>query len=277
MYPAAHDCDDVTGMYLDSHAHLERQHYGSDLEAVLDRAQATGMAIILAVGNGSPENDGHQQALQLARERSFILASLGVHPHEAAQSSDHFLDLLEGLAREEARVVAWGEIGLDYHYDFSPRSIQRPVFQNQLERGRRLGLPVVVHSREAEEDTLDLLRPWACDSPWGVLHCFSGSREFAWKGLDMGMFLSFSGILTFKKAQALRDIARSIPIDRLLVESDCPYLAPVPWRGRRNEPAWVKPTTDLLAEIRGISVREMQFQLLDNFSRLFNVNIASLE
>jgi TatD DNase family protein len=172
-------------------------------------------------------------------------------------------------------VVAWGEIGLDYHYDFSPRAVQRSVFEKQLETAHHLSLPVVVHSREAEADTLEMLRPWVCSRPWGVLHCFSGGRDFAHKGLDLGMYISFSGIITFKKAQDLREIASMVPLDRLLVESDCPYLAPVPHRGKRNEPAWVRETTALLAQLRGICLSDLQERLIENFCRLFDITISA--
>ncbi len=263
-------------MYLDSHAHLEEQHFGSEVDAVLGRAREAGLAVVLAIGNGSRKSGGHREAQRLAARYDFVFATVGVHPHEAQESDARFLEELADLARSDARIVAWGEIGLDYHYDFSPRETQRAVFADQLKMARELDLPVVIHSREAEEDTLTLLRPWAREKPWGVLHCFTGSRRLAEEGLAMGLAISFSGILTFPKAGDLREIAGAVPSDRLLVESDCPYLAPVPHRGRRNEPAWVVSTFEKLAEIRGDAPAELQKQLLGNFSTLFNVNIDCL-
>ncbi len=264
-------------MYLDSHAHLEEQHFGSDLNSILQRAQAAGVKVILAVGNGSLGQERHLESIANAAKYDFLYSAVGVHPHEAGDCDERFLEQLKILARQEKKVVAWGEIGLDYHYDFSPRRVQQQVFEKQLQAAHDLGLPVVVHSREAEADTLEMLRPWVGSRPWGVLHCFSGGKDFAQKGLDLGMYLSFSGIITFKKAQELRDIASCVPVESLLVESDCPYLAPVPHRGKRNEPAWVTETTALLAQLRGMDLQELQGRLMENFCRLFDVTVSSGE
>jgi TatD DNase family protein len=203
-----------------------------------------------------------------------VYAAAGVHPHDARLFDDAAAERLRKLLAGSPRVVAWGEIGLDYHYDHSPRDVQREVFRRQLRLAREVALPVIIHSREADEDTVEILaREWAGAARGGVMHCFGGGLWMAERALELGFYISFAGNVTFKKAEPLREVARIVPPDRLLVETDCPYLAPVPHRGRRNEPAFVADTARFLAELRGTTPEELGRATSDNFSRLFGVEL----
>jgi TatD DNase family protein len=254
-------------MLVDSHCHLDDARFEGDRDAVLARAWDAGVRGILTIGNGAGPDD-MACGLDLARSRDWIYTSVGVHPHDASRMESRHLERMRELAADP-RVVAIGEAGLDYHYDNSPRSLQREAFAAQLALAGELDLPVVIHTREAEADTIRLLdehRP-----PRGVVHCFTGSAELAERALDLGLMISFSGILTFAQASPLREIALAIPGDRLLVETDAPYLAPIPNRGRRNEPAWVLDTLRVLAEARGETPEGLAAETTANFERLFGV------
>jgi TatD DNase family protein len=254
-------------MLIDSHAHLDFPDFQPDLEALLSRALQAGVDRILAVGSGTGPGT-LDCALRLAEKFPALDASVGIHPHEAHLAEEQDYRFLEQLANHK-KVVAWGEIGLDYHYDHSPREVQRVVFEKQLELAARWDLPAIIHTREAEEDTLAILaEKWK--GRQGVMHCFSGSLQLAEAALDMGFHLSFSGILTFPKAGDVRRIAARVPLDRLLVETDAPYLAPVPWRGKRNEPAFIVETAKSLAELKGLSLEEISSITSANYSRLFH-------
>jgi TatD DNase family protein len=198
-----------------------------------------------------------------------------VHPHDAKLFDDSAEQLLLKLIQQSRRVIAWGEIGLDYHYDHSPREIQREVFRRQLRTARSLGLPVIIHSREADDDTIAILREELNGyERAGVLHCFGGSLAMARDAIGLGFFVSFAGNLTFKKAEDLREVATELPLDRLLIETDCPYLTPIPFRGRRNEPAHVVETGRCLAGLHSIEVEEIGRISSENFVRLFRVEIS---
>jgi TatD DNase family protein len=255
-------------MFLDSHAHLEKAHFGEDLEQVIQTARDAGLNRILAIGNGTPEDDRVDETISIAEQYDFIYATVGVHPHDADAVTRGYLERLY-LKTGHPKVVAWGEVGLDYHYDLSTRSNQRKALEQQLQLASDAGLPVIFHCREAEEDLVVLLKAWKRDRPWGVFHCFTGTSWLAEQGLELGMYISFSGIITFKKAEQLRSIASQVPLDRLLVETDCPYLAPVPQRGRRNEPGYVRHTASLLSELRSIPLDGLLQQLQLNFAALF--------
>ena len=256
-------------MFLDSHAHLEHAHFGEDLNQIIQAAWDDGIVRILAIGNGVPADDRVDATISIADQYDFIYATVGVHPHDADGVNTSYL---EELFRKSAhpKVVAWGEVGLDYHYSLSSRSNQRQVLDRQLQFAADAGLPVIFHCREAENDLIDVLKAWKRDRCWGVLHCFSGSARLAEHGIELGMYISFSGILTFRKAGDLRAIAALVPLDRLLVETDSPYLAPVPLRGRRNEPGLVRYTTEALAGLRALKLDELLSQLHLNFSALFS-------
>jgi TatD DNase family protein len=251
-------------MYVDSHCHLDAKRFANDLDAVLNRATEAGVTRILSIGTGDgpPELD---RAVQLAGRYEQIYASIGVHPHDASKVTLQTFGDLRALA-QHPKVVAFGEIGLDYHYDFSPREIQRDIFIEQLKLARDLGLPITIHTREAWEDTMSILREhWAGE---GVMHCFTGDPAQAEEALGMGFHLSYGGVLTFKTADNVRESARITPDDRLLIETDAPYLAPVPHRGKRNEPAMVVETARKLAEVRGTTADSVARITMANFERL---------
>jgi TatD DNase family protein len=254
-------------MLVDSHCHLDFPQFDADREAVLDRAEMAGLRAILAVGvgQGPPQLDA---GLRMAALRPWIYATVGIHPHEARLADEAAFAELARLAREP-KVLAVGEIGLDYHYDHSPRPVQRQVFIRQMELAQAAGKPIVIHCREAWPDCLELLEQfWRPSGLPGIFHCFSGGPEVAERGLAMGFYISFAGNLTFPKATGLREMAAQLPLERLLVETDAPYLAPVPHRGKRNEPAFVAEVARKLAELRGITPEQACEQTASNFFRL---------
>ena len=258
--------------FIDSHCHIDGLEYEADREDVIARAREAGVNTMLNVGTGDPHSGAFERAVELSEKYPEIYSAIGVHPHDAKLFDDVAEERLVALVRQSKRVIAWGEIGLDYHYDHSPREVQREVFRRQLRLARRLELPVVIHSREADEDTIKILREeLAGYSRAGVMHCFGGSREMARAAIDLGFYVSFAGTLTFKKAEDLREIARQLPLERLLVETDCPYLSPVPFRGKRNEPARVVETARCLASLHERSLDDVAGITSENFARLFGV------
>jgi TatD DNase family protein len=257
-------------MFIDSHCHIDGPEYDADREEVIARARDAGLTTMLNVGTGDPHSGPFERAVELAEKHTDIYAAVGVHPHDAKLFDDRAEQRLVDLVKQSQRVIAWGEIGLDYHYDHSPRDVQCEVFRRQLRLARSLNLPVIIHSREANDDTIAILREELTDyERGGVLHCFGGSLEMATSALALGFFVSFAGNLTFKKAEDLRGIARQLPLDRLLIETDCPYLTPVPFRGKRNEPARVVETARCLAELHGRELEEMGRITSENFGKLF--------
>ncbi len=255
-------------MYIDSHAHLDFPQFESERQKILDRAQAAGIERILAIGNGPGAMD---KALRIAERLDWVYATVGIHPHEAKLAGEKEFAEIRELARHP-KVLAIGEIGLDYYYDHSPREIQRAVFIKQLQLAKDLGLPIVVHSRDAEQDTLEILKhEWRATKLGGILHCFTGSMEMARAAIDMGFLISFSGILTFKNSQNLGDIARMLPNEKLLIETDSPYLAPEPYRGKTNEPAYVVETARVLAQVKGLTTEDVARITRFNFNRFFRL------
>lgn len=262
-------------MFVDSHAHIDGVEYDADRAEVLARAREAGVRAILNVGTGDPHTDAFSRAVRMAGEFESVYAAVGVHPHDAKLFDAEAREHLTGLVRESPRVIAWGEIGLDYHYDHSPRETQLRVFVEQLRLAREFQLPVIIHSREADEDTVSTLRAeWSGAAQGGIMHCFGGSWEMAESLLELGFMISFAGNVTFKKAENLRSVARRVPLDRLLVETDCPYLTPVPYRGRRNEPAHVVEVARCLAELHGLDTLGMGRITADNFFRFFGLDIG---
>lgn len=243
---------------VDSHCHLDDARFDPDREQAIERAREAGVARMLAIGD--------EAAVRLADAYPFIDAAAGVHPHEAAKAGPETLEKLRDLLTHP-KVLAVGEIGLDYHYNFSPPEIQRDLFHRQLEIAARAAKPVIIHTREAWEDTLAILRE-AWSGPC-VLHCFTGSPGQARQALDLGYYLSFAGVVTFPKAAELREAAALVPADRLLIETDAPYLAPVPHRGKRNEPAFILETLRALAALRQTDPAALAAQTTANFDRLF--------
>jgi TatD DNase family protein len=253
---------------VDSHCHLDMAQFDADREAVVGRARVAGVTNLLIVGGVDAER-GHRRALDVAGKLGFP-ASAGVHPHEARLASEAIYDELGGLARD-GRIVAIGEIGLDFHYDHSPRDVQREVFRRQLHLARELGRPVIIHTREADEETAALLEEEGAGEVGGVIHCFTGGHELARRALGLGFFLSFSGIVAFPRAEVIQEVARTLPLDRLLIETDSPFLAPPPHRGKRNEPAYVLEVARKVAALRQQPVEEVGRASQENFRRLFRV------
>src|SRR5436190_11788188 len=259
-------------MFIDSHCHIDGQEYDADREEVIARARDAGVTTMLDVGTGDPHSGAFELAVDLAETREGIYAAIGVHPHDAKLFDNAAEQRLLDLARRSEQVIAWGEIGLDYYYDHSPRDVQREVFKRQLGLAREFDLPVVIHSREADTDTISILREALTGyQRGGVMHCFGGSLAMAEAAIELGLLISFAGNLTFKKAEDLRDVARQLPLDRLLIETDCPYLTPVPFRGKRNEPVRVVETAACLATLHEIQVNEVARITSENFSKLFGV------
>ncbi len=257
---------------IDSHAHLEFPQFDLDREEVLERARQAGIVTLLAIGSGTgPER--LEAALPFAEAHPWIYATIGVHPHEARLAAEEHFEQLDRLAKHP-RVVAWGEIGLDYHYDHSPRDVQQRVFRRQLEQARAARLPVVIHCREAWGDCLAVLeREWRSAGLGGVLHCFSGSLEEAKRGLNMGFLVSFAGNLTYPRAQGLRDVARELPLDCLLIETDSPFLPPQRHRGKRNEPVFIVEVAEALGNVRDLAAEEVGRATAGNFRRFFRLGV----
>jgi TatD DNase family protein len=257
--------------FVDSHAHLDDPAFDADRDAVIGRAREAGLRYILAIGGGRGP-DALASSIPLAEQHDWIYAAAGMHPHEARRAEEKHFDLLRTAARHP-KVKGIGEIGLDYHYHHSPPDVQRQILIRQLEVARELRLPIVIHCREAWGDLRETVREhWQSSGLGGILHCFSGTRGEAFTFLDWGFLISFAGNLTFKKADDLRGVAREIPPDRLLTETDSPYLAPVPHRGKRNEPAHVREVTRALAALREWREEDMGQQVLRNFQRLFRLS-----
>ena len=255
---------------VDSHAHVDVSDFDADRDAMLARARSAGIRMMLAIGNG-PEVEKLGAAVPYAEQHDWIFASAGIHPHEARHATDAHYEELDRLARHP-RVIAWGEIGLDYHYDHSPRDIQARVFRRQLGQARAAKTPVVIHCREAWPDCLKILdEDWRSSGLGGIFHCYAGTIEEARRGMEMGFLVSFAGNVTYPKAQNLRDVARQIPLDRLLVETDSPFLAPLPHRGKRNEPAYVAEVARTIANVRDLATDEVARAAAENFRRFFGL------
>ena len=254
---------------VDSHCHLDDAQFQEDREAVLQRAREAGVKYILSIGTGDGPPD-LEVAVRVAEQYPFVYATVGVHPNDAPKADANTLPHLERLLGHH-KVKAIGEIGLDYHWGVS-KEAQMPVFVRQLEIAAAARMPVVIHTRDAWDDTLDVLRRhWAGNGLPCVMHCFTGTAEQARECLDLGFSLAFGGVSTFPKAAEIREAARITPVDRLLLETDAPYLAPVPYRGKRNEPAFVAHTAKVIAEVRGVPAGEIAAMTTRNFERIFSV------
>jgi TatD DNase family protein len=279
-------------LFVDSHAHLEGKRYDSDRDQVLARAKQNGIEAYLAIGNGDgPEtaNCGIQLAEKYDGKPDYprIWASVGIHPHEATLANEAADSQMLQWARHP-KVIAWGEIGLDYFYDHSPREVQKAVFRQQMELARAAKLPIIIHCRPSDnsenawDDCLAMITEhWIAEHGiaehgrssglGGVLHCFTGSVEHARRALDMGFMISFAGNITFPKAQSIREAAQMVPLDRMLIETDSPYLAPIPHRGQRNEPAFITEVARQIGELRGLPAEEIGAQTAQNFYRFFGL------
>ncbi len=255
---------------IDSHAHIDVPDFEADRGAMLDRARSAGVGTLLAIGNG-PEIEKLGAAVPFAEQHDWIYAAMGIHPHEARHATEAHFAEMDRLARNP-RVIAWGEIGLDYHYGHSPRDVQAQVFCRQMDHARAAKRPIIIHCREAWGDCLKMLdEHWRSSGLGGIFHCFTGTVEEARSGIEMGFLISFAGNVTYPKAQNLRDVAKEIPLDRLLVETDSPYLAPQPHRGRRNEPAHVAEVARTIGNVRDLPADEVASATSGNFRRFFGL------
>jgi TatD DNase family protein len=251
---------------VDSHCHIDMPQFDADRDEVVARAREAGVREMLIVG-GVDAEAGHRRALRVTGELG-LPCSAGLHPHEAKLATEAVYDELRGLGRD-GRIVAIGEIGLDFHYDHSPRPVQREAFRRQVRLAREVGLPVIIHTREADDETADLLEDEGAGKVGGVIHCFTGGPELARRALAMGFYISFSGIVAFPRAEGIQAVAKEVPRDRLLVETDAPFLAPPPHRGKRNEPAFVVDVARKVAALRGTSLEDVAAAAGANFARLF--------
>lgn len=253
----------------DSHCHLDEHRYEGDRDAVIERALAAGVGCMITIG----ASDGvarNYAAVELAAQHPQVFATVGVHPHDARIVNPAVLEELTQLARRP-KVVAIGETGLDYYYDNSPRELQQSVFRQFIAMARQLGLPLSIHLRDAYDDAVAILREEKAAEVGGVIHCFSGDRRVARLMLDLNFDLSFSGVVTFKNADELREVAREVPADRFMVETDAPFLAPIPHRGKRNEPQYVLFTAACIAAVRSQSLDDVAAQATDNARRRFHL------
>ena len=258
-------------MLIDTHCHLTMPDLESDVSSVIQRATEAGVSHLITIGTDIEDS---RKAIAIAEANDFIYAAVGIHPHDVKDITDidNISDTIKKLASNK-KVVALGETGLDYHYMHSPAEIQQEHFRLEISLAKSLGLPVIVHSREAKEDTLRILKEEQIELTGGVLHCFSGDMEMAEKAMEMGLYISFSGVITFKKATNVLDIVKLIPLNRILIETDAPFLSPVPNRGWRNEPAYVKLVAEKIAEVKNISLEDLGRIVMNNASGLFKIPI----
>lgn len=255
-------------MFFDTHAHVDDVQFAGDREAVIQRALEQGVARIVNIGCSRP---AALNTLELVERYDFIYGTVGLHPHDAKDFDAQFMEDLRQWAGHP-KIVAIGEIGLDYYYDLSPREVQREVFRQQIRLARELDLPITIHDRDAHQDVFDILTEEKGWETRGIFHCYSGSEEMAREIVKRGFYISFSGSVTFKNAAKLKKTAQNIPLDRILIETDCPYLSPVPYRGKRNEPAYVVKTAEAIAELRGLSLDEVAAATWANGSKAYRLD-----
>ena len=285
-------------IFVDSHCHIDGEQFDADRDEVVERARNSGVKMMLTVGTGNPHDGEIERAVKCAEKYENVYASIGVHPHDAKLYDEAAETRLITIANESPKVIAWGEIGLDFYYDHSPREVQFEVFRRQIRVAKDLNLPIIIHSREADDETVEILTDeyggetengkWKTEnedgnpesaivncSRKGIMHCFGGSAAMARAMLDIGFMISFAGNVTFKKAENLREAAKIVPLEKLLIETDCPFLAPVPNRGQRNEPAFVVHTARFLAELHGIELEKLAAQTTRNFADFFRINLTT--
>ena len=260
--------------FIDSHCHIDGEAFDADRDEVVKRAFEAGVKAMLVVGTGNPHEGEVAKAVETAQRYENVFASVGVHPHDAKLYDDNAEATLVNLVKSSEKVIAWGEIGLDFYYDHSPREVQREVFVRQIRTAKKLNLPIIVHSRDADDETVEILKS-ECAYPnfKGIMHCFGGTAEMARVLLDIGFLISFAGNVTFKKAENLRDAARVVPLEKLLIETDCPFLTPIPFRGKRNEPMYVVETAKFLADFYGVELGTLANQTTRNFLDFFGLEL----
>lgn len=255
-------------MLFDTHAHLNAEQYNEDLEQVIERAKSEKVEKIVVVGFDRPTIT---RAMELIEEYDFIYAAIGWHPVDAIDMTDEDLAWIKDLSQHE-KVVAIGEMGLDYYWDKSPKDVQKEVFRRQIALAKEVNLPIVIHNRDATEDVVTILKEEGAAEVGGIMHCFTGSLETAKACMEMNFYISFGGPVTFKNAKKPKEVVKEIPSDRLLIETDCPYLTPVPFRGKRNEPSYVKYIAEQIAELREISFEELAEMTTKNAKKVFRIN-----
>ena len=262
---------------IDSHCHIDGERFDEDREEVIRNALDAGVKAMLNVGTGSPADDSFEKTVELAKSNRCIYAAIGIHPHDAIEYNEAVEQRMTDLVRSSEKVIAWGEIGLDFYYDHSPRDVQKEVFRKQISVAKDMDLPIIIHSRDADDETVAILTEKCSYDSFrgGIMHCFGGTPEMARALIDIGFLISFAGNVTFKKADNLRESAMAVPLDKLLVETDCPYLTPVPYRGKRNEPARVVETAKFLAELYAIDFEVLVRQTTQNFEDFFRVRILA--
>ncbi|WHY61908.1 TatD family hydrolase [Cytobacillus firmus] len=255
-------------MFFDTHAHLNAEQYNEDLQEVIDRALSEGVSNIVVVGFDRPTIE---KAMELTEQYEFIYACVGWHPVDAIDMTEEDLLWIEELS-SHPKVVALGEMGLDYYWDKSPKDIQKEVFRKQIRLAKKVKLPIVIHNRDATSDIVEILKEEGAGEVGGIMHCFSGSPEIAQECVDMNFYISLGGPVTFKNAKKPKEVADVIPLEKLLIETDCPYLTPHPHRGKRNEPSYVKLVAEQIAEIKGLSTEEVAQATTENAKKLFGIN-----
>ncbi len=283
-------------IFVDSHCHINGEAFDADRDEVVKRAKQAGVAAMLVVGTGNPHNGEITKAVETAEKYENVFASVGVHPHDAKFYDDKAENILIDLVKSSEKVIAWGEIGLDYYYEHSPRDVQIEVFKRQIRTAKSLNLPIIIHSRDADDETVEILTaecsPQLENGKWkmenesaedsssnfrgGIMHCFGGTAKMAKDLMNIGFLISFAGNVTFKKAENLRDAARVVPLERLLIETDCPFLTPIPFRGKRNEPMYVVETAKFLADFYEISLETLAHQTTQNFLDFFKLKLATV-
>ena len=264
-------------IFVDSHCHIDGIEFDDDRDEVVRRAQNAGVMAMLNVGTGNPQTDDYQRAVRVAESYENVFASVGIHPHDARLYDDKAENHLIELVKSSEKVVAWGEIGLDFYYDNSPRDVQIDVFRHQIRVAKDLDVPVIIHSRDANDETVEILREECSNENFrgGIMHCFGGTPEMARDLMEIGFMISFAGNVTFKKADNLRESAKVVPLEKLLIETDCPFLTPVPFRGKRNEPSFVIHTARFLADIYEIELERLANQTTLNFEEFFKIKIQT--
>jgi len=254
-------------MYFDTHAHLDDRQFREDQDQVIARAREAGLELIVNVGYNVASA---RRTVQLANKYDFIYGTVGMHPHDAKELDGAGLQELKKMAAHP-KIVAIGEIGLDYHYNHSPRDVQQRVFRRMIDLAREIKLPIVIHDREAHEDIFRILEEEKAEEVGGVFHCYSGSWPLAKKAVEMGFYISIAGPVTFHNAKKTVEVVKEIPLEHLLIETDCPYLAPVPYRGKRNEPAYVVKVAEMLAQIKGLPLEQVAKTTTENGKRAFGI------
>ncbi len=260
-------------IFVDSHCHIDGAEFDQDRDAVVERAKEAGVGLMLDIGTGSWRDGDFERALACAEKYENVFAAVGVHPHDAKEYDEAAENHLIELVKKSEKVVAWGEIGLDFHYEHSPRDVQKEVFTKQIGVAKNLDLPIIIHSRAADAETIEILRAECSIENFrgGVMHCFGGTAEMAKELMEIGFLISFAGNVTFKKAENLREAARAVSLEKLLIETDCPYLAPIPFRGKRNEPMFVVETAKFLADFYGVELEELARRTTRNFLDFFRI------